>query len=141
MEILLWIIVALALAIGIARWDESNKTFWISFIAFMIGLVGCTTYLKMVRSTQSEQPCEQVEPIRGSTETPGHQYLLAGDLLTTSVCHEPNPVGQENQLVLSKVASTKKGHTYIWLQPPQIHKRLCTNSMTPHDQRSTVTNM
>lgn len=95
METLLWIVVAFALAIGIARWNESNKLFWILFTSLMVGIAGGSLYKKL-QSKQSEvHSYEGVSPTQGSNLTLGAPYLLASDSDETAMCLEPKLVSQD----------------------------------------------
>lgn len=59
--ILLWCLLGISLAFGIARYNQSNKLFWILFTSFVIGIAGASVYNKLTND-QSETESVQVCP-------------------------------------------------------------------------------
>lgn len=103
--ILLWLIVALILAIIIARLNESNKLFWVAFMSFAIGIAIESIANKM---GQSKDDLTQAYPTQVVDSTLSMNSSLA-DVPDTTQSLVPNPVSQdstpdysENHLTLSK---------------------------------------
>lgn len=59
--ILLWCLLGISLAFGIARYNQSNKLFWILFTSFVLGIAGASVYHK-ITDNQSEAESAQVCP-------------------------------------------------------------------------------
>lgn len=130
MKILLWVIVGILTALGIARINQSNKLFWILFTSFMVGIAGSSLYVKL--NEPSEDVTTQVYSTQVSNGTLDTS-LLASDIPTTPSCYMPNPVGQSTPDSSSYNFTTSKGYVSLRTQPPINHKRLCTDFSTHHD--------
>lgn len=87
--ILLWLTLAVLLAGLIARYNQSNKLFWILFTSFVVGIAGGALYLKGT-SHGKEQAMEMAQPIQGSTSYAN----VTSDVLTTEDTIVPDPVSK-----------------------------------------------
>ena len=109
---------AVALALGIARYNNSNKLFWTLLTCFILG-IACT---KVVHDTlsekeQSEQSLDQAYPTQGLVVT-GNTYMLFTnpDIYSTDVKVTSKPVSQaltpdyiESLYTLSNVSGVTQG--------------------------------
>ena len=77
--ILLWCLLATAIAFGIARYHQSNKLFWSLFTSFVIGIAGAAVYNKIVTSEQSEIRSTQVLPTQVTSTANGNVTIVAED--------------------------------------------------------------
>lgn len=121
MTILLWIVVAFLLALAIARYNESNKTFWILFISLLIGIAGGSVYAKLTQNNQSEpNSYEGVSPTQ-ATPSQSDTCLLADLMTGTPSCFKPELVSQEHTPDAYETNLTPvKGHTDTCLKPPRL---------------------
>ena len=114
--ILLWCLIAIAIALGIARYNQSNNLFWILFIAFLLGIAGASIYNKVVKSEhQSEAQLTQVCPTQdvqnvvdylSCTKSVAETYEMS--LEPSLVSKDSTPEQSELSFVLSKwVAMTQ----------------------------------
>ena len=61
---------AVLLAFGIARYNESNKLFWILTVSFMLGIAGTKVlYDTFTEKERSEQSLDQAYPTQGLVGT------------------------------------------------------------------------
>lgn len=68
--ILLWMLLGIAIAFCIGRYNESNKLFWILFTSFMVGIAAGTAYLKLNSDKQnSKTMLTQVCPTQNAYDT------------------------------------------------------------------------
>lgn len=95
MEIVLWIIVAICLAMGIARWNESNKTFWILFTCFMVGIAGGTAYSRISESRSDDEDSVKVYPMQEFPALSSNICLVTDNALETPPCIKPNLAGKD----------------------------------------------
>ena len=120
MVILLWIVVAFLLALAIARYNESNKTFWVLFISLLIGIAGGSVYTKLIQTNQSEDNSyEGVSPTQ-ALPSQSDTCLLADLMTGTQSCYKPELVSQENTPDTYETHLTPvKGHVTVSLKPPR----------------------
>jgi len=102
--VLTWLIVGLAIAVAIARINQSNKLFWAAFTSLMLGIaVGSL----INRVDQDEESLTQVCPTQMVVETPSCYSFLA-DVPTTTQSFVPNTVSKDSTLIISEVTSLHK---------------------------------
>lgn len=102
--VLTWLIVGLAIAVAIARINQSNKLFWAAFTSLMLGIaVGSL----INRVDQDEESLTQVCPTQMVVETPSSYSFLA-DVPTTTQSLVPNTVSKDSTLIISEVTSLHK---------------------------------
>lgn len=102
--VLTWLIVGLAIAVAIARINQSNKLFWAAFTSLMLGIaVGSL----INRVDQDEESLTQVCPTQMVVETPSSCSFLA-DVPTTTQSFVPNTVSKDSTLIISEVTSLHK---------------------------------
>ena len=120
-------IFAVLLALGIARYNESNKLFW-TLTCFILG-IACTkvVYDTFSEKEQSEQSLNQAYPTQGLLPTANTFVLFNNaDSYTTDVKVTSKPVGQaitpdyiEPLFTLSNVSGATQGLTlHILPNPP-----------------------
>lgn len=89
-------IFAIALAIGIARYNNSNKLFWTLLTCFILG-IACTKIVSdtLSEKEQSEQSLDQAYPTQGLAVT-GNTFMLFTnpDNYSTDVKVTSKPVSQ-----------------------------------------------
>lgn len=121
-------IFAVLLALGIARYNESNKLFWTLLTCFILG-IACTkvVYDTFSEKEQSEQSLNQAYPTQGLLPTANTFVLFNNaDSYTTDVKVTSKPVGQaitpdyiEPLFTLSNVSGATQGLTlHILSNPP-----------------------
>lgn len=79
--ILLWCLLAIAVAFGIGRYHQSNKLFWSLFTSFVIGIAGAAVYNKIVTTEQSEVRSTQVLPTQVTSTTNGNVTIAVEDAM------------------------------------------------------------
>mgnify|MGYP006872997372 CR=1 FL=1 len=89
--IVTWLIIALVLAIIIARLNQSNKLFWIAFTSFAVGIAIESVINKV---DQSKEDLTRAYPTQVVVETPNCYSFLA-DVPTTDQSLVPNPASQD----------------------------------------------
>lgn len=89
---LLYCLCGFAAALGIGRYNQSNKLFWALFTSFVLGIAGGAVYNKM-QQTQSKVRTTQVCPTQESSVSNTISVTLNADL---AVCTNlPAPVGKD----------------------------------------------
>lgn len=109
---------AILLALGIARYNESNKLFWTLLTCFILG-IACTkvVYDTFSDEEQSEQSLDQAYPTQGLLTTANTFMLFTNtDSYTTDVKVTSKPVSQtitpdyiESLYTLSNVSGVTQG--------------------------------
>lgn len=120
-------ILGIAIILGISRYNESNKLFWILFTCYVLGFAGVKAiYDTFGTEEQSEQSLDQAYPTQGLTPT-GTAIACFFDTVgeTTLVKETSNPVGQaitpdyiEPLFTLSDVSGATQGLTVHALPNP-----------------------
>jgi hypothetical protein len=94
----LWLFLGMLVALGIARYNESNKLFWILFISF----IGCFAGAKAIHDSlseneRSEKSLNQAYPTQGlDLASDTCMCFLADEPMKTNVKVTSKPVGQAN---------------------------------------------
>jgi hypothetical protein len=121
-------IAAVLLALGIARYNQSNKLFWTLLTCFILG-IACTkvVYDTFSEKEQSEQSLDQAYPTQGLLPT-ANAFVLFDNTVgyTTDVKVTSKPVGQvitpdytEPLFTLSDVSGATQGsYLHILPNPP-----------------------
>lgn len=129
---LLWTLFGIALALGIARYNQSNKLFWQLVLAFIVGYAGTVMYTRTFNSDEEgKKNLTQVYPTQVSKTTLGSTvYLLANDLSLTAkkkvtasapVSQDNTPEASEIDLILSKVFGKTRDQPMLTLiKPPEL---------------------
>ena len=120
---LLWCLIAIAIALGIARFNQSNKLFWILLISFLAGIAGAAVFdkLKYTDEDQSKAKLTQVCPTQNVQGILGILDLPKGDTLVLVECLEPTSVSQDNTPELCEPNFTlSKWVIPAQTPPPQI---------------------
>lgn len=115
--ILFWCLLGIALAIGIARYNQSNKLFWILFTSFVIGIAGASVYNKIV-TPNNQTESTQVYPTQ---EYSGSNSLVTIEPEYNMCAITPNLVSQDYtpehnglNLIVEDV------HLAVQTPPPQV---------------------
>lgn len=95
---LFWCLTAIAVALGIARYNQSNKLFWILTISFLIGIAGASVYHKMVVNNDDQDKVEltQVCPTQSLQNIIVPVDFYPVPISTTTVRLEPVSASQVN---------------------------------------------
>lgn len=93
---LLMFILGIAIILGIARYNESNKLFWILFTTFTLGFAGTKAIIDSFGGKeQSEKSLNQAYPTQGlDLASDTCMCFLADEPMKTNVKVTSNPVGQ-----------------------------------------------
>ena len=94
---LLMFILGILLIAGIARYNNSNKLFWILFTCFTLGFTG----MKVLHDTfkdkeQNETSLNQAYPTQGLLAMDNAFVCIGDDISYTTTKTKSNPVGQAN---------------------------------------------
>ncbi len=103
--ILLTFLIGIALIFCIARYNESNKLFWILLISLFAGFTGGTIAAKLVnnkKNSKEKQELTQTGPIQVSQVATVD--LLSSTPFDTKGTYVPTPVGQVTSVRDSKLA-------------------------------------
>lgn len=131
---LLWCIFAIIVAMGISRYNQSNKLFWVLVISFLAGIAGVAVFGKMsskglhVKKDKLVQVC----PTQGVSDVSDYINPLAGTDQILTECYKPNLVSKDyipatnEQSMLNKCAIPT-------VSPPPKTKLPCLPILIPHD--------
>lgn len=139
--ILLWFVLGILLAFGIARYNESNKLFWQLAISFVLGYAATVMVTRTINgSEQSSENLVQVCPTQMPTVVSGSDivYLLAGTATAPkkvtaleSVVQVSTSEEREVSAILSKVFGRTRDQPLLTLtQPPECLTKVIS---TLHD--------
>ena len=118
---------AILLAFGIARYNKSNKLFWILTVSFMLGIAGTKVlYDTFTEKEQSEQSLDQAYPTQGLDTVKDSCMCFFGNAdITTTVKETSNLVSKvytpeyiERKFTLSNVSGVTQGLTIHTLPNP-----------------------
>lgn len=139
--ILLWFILGILLAFGIARYNESNKLFWQLAISFILGYAATVMVTRTINgSERSSENLVQVCPTQMPTVVSGNSivYLLADMTLAPtkvtaleSAVQVLIPEEHEVSTILSKVFGRTRDQPLLTLtRPPECLTKVIS---TLHD--------
>lgn len=129
--VLLWFVLGIVLAFGIARYNESNKLFWTLLFSFVMGFAGTKMVLDSTSSKEKNnsnltQVCStQMQKTTLSTIT----YYITNDMSKAenvvtaqqSVSQGYTPATCETDVVLSKISGRTRDQPQLTLiKPPEI---------------------
>lgn len=119
---LFWCLAAIAVALIIARYNQSNKLFWILMISFLTGIAGAAIYDKLSngKDDQSEEQLTQVCPTQ-NIDILAQTIMCLEPTSMTVKCVKPTSVSQDNtpencEPLFALTAWVRPTHT----PPPQI---------------------
>lgn len=92
---LLWCIAAIAIALLVSRYNQSNKLFWILVISFLAGIAGAAVFDAMTSKELPEAKLTQVCPTQGVSDVSDVLNPLAGTGQIPTLCLELNPVSKD----------------------------------------------
>lgn len=129
--ILLWFLLGIALILGIARYNESNKLFWTLLFAYVMGFAG--TKMVLQTSNGNEQGNGNLTTQVYSTQAPTVSlstlvYYITSNTEATNVVTAQAPVSQgytpalsETKITLSEVfGRTRDQPTLTLIKPPEL---------------------
>lgn len=98
-------ILGVLIILGLAKYNESNKLFWIFFTTWTLGYAVTTM---VVRSTeQSESKCIQVSPTQEALPSyPGTFYMLPSDTVKAPKKATSEPVSQAQMPLIAEGFTT-----------------------------------
>ena len=108
--ILLYFVAAILIAVALARYNESNRLFWVLFVSFMLGLGAGSLFLRNIGHKESKVVTTQVCPTQALVQALDVYIPLASDLcITTDAINIADPASKDytfvessNNLALSK---------------------------------------
>ena len=116
-------LLGIAIIIGIARYNESNKLFWALLTCYTLCFAGAKLVIDNLSKDESKNTFEQVQPTQGLAATSGSlMYLLADvkPLATKKATSEPvsqaNVPAAERSITLSDVSGVTEG-LYLHVRP------------------------
>jgi hypothetical protein len=127
--ILLWFIIGMALIFGIARYNESNKLFWVLLLSYMIGFAGTKMVLDVHNgNNESNENLVQVystQMLDISTAILPSQFemFIAPEKVTASnsVSQSYTPIMHKNEITLRKVFGKVRDQPLLTLiKPPEL---------------------
>lgn len=129
-------ILGILMIFGIARYNESNKLFWILFTAYILGFAGTKVIVDTFgKKGQSEKTLDQAYPTQGLNATSNtYMCFLADELQTTNVKETSKPVSQANMPevieysnALYSVTGVNRG-VYLHILPNPPNKSMFFNT-------------
>lgn len=124
---LLMFILGMLLILGIARYNKSNKLFWILFVAFTSCFAGTKlVYGAFSEKEQSETSLNQAYPTQGLTAMENAFVCIFDNMSSSTSLTTSNPVGQastpdyvENLITLCDVPVVTYGiYLHTLANPP-----------------------
>lgn len=120
--ILLWLVIALMLAIAIARINKSHVLFWAAFTSFAIG-IAAESIITKVNQTE-DKALTQVCPTQEVSCTP-NSYSFLADVPPTTQSLVPNPASQDTTPGSSEAAKLPtESYKETLADPPEYHPRI-----------------
>lgn len=125
--ILLWFLAGILFALGIARYNESNKLFWQLSIAFLLGYAVTVMVNRANGSEKSNANLTQVYPTQGQIEVqsvPTLFELYNGSTFKSvtglnPVSQELTPEKCEDSVNSSEISRRTRDQPVKLLKPPQ----------------------
>ena len=127
MTSLLMILVSIACALGFARYNKSNKLFWILLVSLLTGFTGC----KMVSSAFADHKSEaSVKSTPAPMLAPTCSFWALEAPEGAGTCVETKPAGKDTVRVdsIAMLNFGEDGHIEVLTNPPQL-EGLKTNFM------------
>lgn len=126
MTSLLMILSSIACALGFARYNKSNKLFWILLVSLLTGFTGCKMVSSAFADHKSETSIVKSTPTPMLAPTCSFQALEPSEGAGTIV--ETKPVGKDTVRVdtIASISFGEDEHLTVLTQPPQL-KGLKTN--------------
>lgn len=121
---IIWFILGLLIILAIARYNESNKLFWILFVSYVLGFAGVKMFLDVFgEKEQSEVSLNQAYPIQGLAAMDNAFVCEVVNICLPTTKTTSSPVGQastpdyvENINTLSDVRGVTHG-LYLHMLP------------------------
>lgn len=134
--ILLWLTLSVLLAALIARYNESNKLFWILFTSFVVGVAGGHLYMKATSTGHSKECCVKVLPMQGTPMSVANAIVTTdnGVLSTSTSVPEPASKDLSNKHVPTDTTTVSKCCAETHTPPPNAKTtKVCTDTTTHLD--------
>lgn len=133
--ILLWLTLSVLLAALIARYNESNKLFWILFTSFVVGVAGGHLYMKATSTGHSKECCVKVLPMQAAPFSVTDNVATENGLL--SMCTPvPEPASKDlsDKHVPTDTTTVSKCCAETHTPPPNAKTtKVCTDTTTHLD--------
>jgi hypothetical protein len=130
--ILLWFLLGLALILGIARYNEGNKLFWVLLFSYIMGFAAAKMVIDLFGHHDDERSnvnLTQVCPTQTPSITPNaiELFTCVTDLVSTkvtalkSVSQVYTPVAHEIDVTVSQVFGRTRDQPILTLtKPPEL---------------------
>ena len=120
MTSLLMIFGCIACALGFARYNKSNKLFWILLVSLLGGFTGCKMVGSAFTDHKSESSVIKSTPAPMLAPTCSFKALRTSEGAGTSV--ETKPAGKDSAVVdtLASISFGEDEHLSVLTQPPQL---------------------
>lgn len=109
-------LLGLAIIIGIARYNESNKLFWALLTCYTLCFAGAKLVIGSLSEDKSKNAFEQVQPTQGlMTASGSFQFLVTDDTSSATMKATSKPVSKANvpaverSITLSDVSGVTEG--------------------------------
>lgn len=131
--ILLLLILGVALIYGIARYNESNKLFWILFTCFVLGIAGGSVYQKIRLKQDKKNTTMVVNPTQGYNTASFYvtDVVESTDYSSKLVSKEIQPNYGNVKSCLSKCCVEPR------TQPPTIFNPILCENILTHLEKNT----
>lgn len=94
---LLTFIIGMLIILGIARYNESNKLFWILFVSYVLGFAGTKMLIDAFSDKQqNEVSLNQAYPTQGLPTMDNAFVCIVDNISDATTLTSSNPVGQVN---------------------------------------------
>lgn len=120
---LFWFLLGIAIIFAIARYNESNRLFWVLFLSFVGSYMTASVVQKTLNDTQDKKNLVQVCPTQVSMDAPSLLSFLAGDESIDVRAFYAKPVGKD-------YAPADKIVSYF-SKDVEIHPRIVSNLLKP----------
>lgn len=132
--ILLYFLIGTILCLAIARYNESNKLFWILYTSFMIGIAGGHIYSRMTEDADDDKVTfvNESRPTQALVQTfiPSLIGMLANEPELTTRPAMAEPVSQQNVSGFNESTIISSDYISSLLKPPTLS---CIHILTPVD--------
>ena len=109
-------LLGIAIIIGIARYNESNKLFWALLTCYTLCFAGAKLVIDNLSKDERKNAFEQVQPTQGLAATPSYFMYLSADVkplattkATSKLVSKAIVPAVERSITLSDVSGVTKG--------------------------------
>lgn len=87
----------------IARWNESNKLFWILFTSFVVGIAGGSVYAKIAKPSDDDESCAIVTPTSEFVSADTAMFVTTAEMDTEII--ESNQMSKDTVMIVTDSSS------------------------------------